>query len=269
MRNEIHLLLPIAGTLLGLVLSLALVRLRTLSLAGYSRKNYRVLETADLKIGLMFTLIAILAIASAPLLISLLTPAKTVIVPKKPLTPPDSGPIILKPPEPLDPNGLFNDARPSTPFNMPTLGTPKPVDDNLASPESDLTPNEVLSLYAAQATPDSVIRMIAQAQANSEEMPAPNDYVAYDRQPQAINIPRPVYPDICLKAGIGGTAVINVLLNKKGEVVKAMLLKSSGNPALDEAALEAARKARFTPAYQGDNPVSVWVSIPFSFRVSN
>jgi TonB family protein len=48
-------------------------------------------------------------------------------------------------------------------------------------------------------------------------------------------------------------------------VAEAQILKSSGNDALDEAALTAARQARFTPARQKDMPVKVWVSIPFNF----
>jgi len=268
MRNEIDILLPMAGTLFGLALSLLLVRLRTLPLAGYSRKSYRIIEIADLKTGLMLTLIGILSIASAPLLVSMLRPLKPgIVIQGPPSNPLDS--IIFRPPKPLDPNGLFNDAVLPSDNSTSTYGRPKPVDDNLASPESDLTPNEVLSLYSAKATPDSVIRMMAQARSDGEEMPAPNQYVAYDRRPQVLHIPQPSYPDICLKAGIDGTAVVNVLLNKRGEVVKVMLLKSSGNPALDEAALEAARQAMFTPAYQGDNPVCVWVSIPFVFKVKS
>jgi TonB family protein len=47
----------------------------------------------------------------------------------------------------------------------------------------------------------------------------------------------------------------------------AKIFKSSGNPMLDESALAAARKAKFTPAKQRDIFVRVRVNIPFEFKL--
>ncbi len=266
MSPHIHILLPLGGTLLGLGLALALVRIRALSLAGYSRQSYRAIEGFDLKTGLLLTMVVLLLMASAPLVAKLLQP-------RTPTTdiidiPIDTykGPINLPPPPPIDPDKARDFADLPAVTKAPTIGIPKPVPDAQASPEDDITPDDAVNLYARNATPDSVIRQMAQA--GKEELPGLGTYVAYDHEPKAIHIARPVYPDICLRAGAEGTVYVQILLNRKGEVVRVIVQRSSGNAALDEAALEAARLSRFTPAMQGDNPVSVWISMPFAFRLS-
>ncbi len=268
MSPYIETLLPLGGTLLGVSLALAMVRIRSLSVAGYSRQNYRAIEEFDLKTGLLLTMVVLLLAASAPLAAKLLEPQAPVsdIIDLPTDTP--KRPIVFPPPPPIDPNATNNLANVPAVAKAPTVGIPKPVEDHLARPEDDITPDEALNLYARNATPDSIIQRQVQTDKISDEWPEPGTFVPYDRQPQAIVLPKPVYPEICLRTGIEGMVVIQVLIDKKGEVVRALVQKTSGNPALDEAALEAARLSRFTPAMQGDIPVSVWVSIPFTFKVS-
>jgi protein TonB len=56
-----------------------------------------------------------------------------------------------------------------------------------------------------------------------------------------------------------------MLVDIDGSVREVKILKSSGNQMLDQSALAAARKSRFTPARQRDKFVRVWVSRPFKF----
>ncbi|MEJ2545608.1 MAG: energy transducer TonB, partial [Calditrichaceae bacterium] len=69
--------------------------------------------------------------------------------------------------------------------------------------------------------------------------------------------------DIAKNTGTTGLVVIRVLIDKKGNVEKAEILKSS--PMLDKAALDAAKKCKFEPAMQRDKYVKVWMAIPFNF----
>jgi protein TonB len=92
-------------------------------------------------------------------------------------------------------------------------------------------------------------------------------YYKVEVKPKPVNIPKAVYPELALKAGIEGTAVIKALVDVDGSIREVQILKSSGNPMLDEAALRAARLAQFTPARQRDQVVRVWVSIPVAFRL--
>jgi protein TonB len=50
-----------------------------------------------------------------------------------------------------------------------------------------------------------------------------------------------------------------------GRVGKVEIETSSGYDILDEAAVKAVRRWRFTPAKKGRRPVSAWVRIPVEF----
>lgn len=86
-------------------------------------------------------------------------------------------------------------------------------------------------------------------------------------KPNPINIPKPVYPDLARNAGIEGQCVVEALVDVDGSIIEARIIKSSGNQSLDAAAVEAAYKAKFTPAKQRDKAVRVWVSIPYRFTL--
>ncbi len=86
-------------------------------------------------------------------------------------------------------------------------------------------------------------------------------------KPQPVSIPTPVYPEMARNAGIEGQVVVKALVDVTGDVIEAEVMKSSGNQTLDAAAVEAAYKAKFTPAKQRDQPVRVYVSIPYRFTL--
>jgi TonB family protein len=86
-------------------------------------------------------------------------------------------------------------------------------------------------------------------------------------KPQPVDIPVPKYPEMARNAGIEGQTVVEALVNTDGSIGDARVLKSSGNQSLDASAVEAAMRARFTPAKQRDKAVRVWVSIPFRFTL--
>lgn len=73
------------------------------------------------------------------------------------------------------------------------------------------------------------------------------------------------YPPLLRDAGVGGTAKVWFYLSKTGELVKVELSSSSGHAPLDEAALRVARAFDFTPAYNRDEPVPVWVALDITF----
>lgn len=86
-------------------------------------------------------------------------------------------------------------------------------------------------------------------------------------RPTPVSVPVPDYPSTVRDAGIEGTAVVEALLDLDGSVMDARMLKSSGNQMLDASAVEAALKAKFTPAKQRDKAVRVWISIPYRFTL--
>ena len=75
------------------------------------------------------------------------------------------------------------------------------------------------------------------------------------------------YPPLLRGAGVGGTTIVYFFINETGEVESTRLSRSSGHPALDDAALRVADVYDFTPALNGSRIVPVWVSFPITFQV--
>ena len=92
-------------------------------------------------------------------------------------------------------------------------------------------------------------------------------FIPYDDPPQPLSSIRPVYPEIAQEAGIEGTVVVQVFVDKKGRVQDTLILKGIPNTGLDEAAVTAIKKTRFRPAKQRERAVGVWNSIPVNFRL--
>lgn len=75
------------------------------------------------------------------------------------------------------------------------------------------------------------------------------------------------YPTELREARIGGTVRVFFFVDADGTVGRTMVDRSSGNEALDEAALKVASVYRFSPALNKDKKVPVWVAFPLTFRV--
>jgi protein TonB len=73
------------------------------------------------------------------------------------------------------------------------------------------------------------------------------------------------YPPLLRDAGIGGDVNVWFFIDEGGKVIKTQVNTGSGYPALDEAAIKVAQVMRFSPAYNRDKKVQVWVSLPIKF----
>ena len=73
------------------------------------------------------------------------------------------------------------------------------------------------------------------------------------------------YPPLLRDAGIDGTATVWFFIDDEGAVRKALINRSSGYDALDQAALRVAREMEFTPAYNRDRRTAVWVALDVGF----
>jgi TonB family protein len=76
------------------------------------------------------------------------------------------------------------------------------------------------------------------------------------------------YPPLLRGAGIGGEAVIWFFIDEEGAVQDTRINRSSGHDALDQAALAVAGIMEFTPAYNRDVRVPVWIALPIRFEVT-
>ena len=85
--------------------------------------------------------------------------------------------------------------------------------------------------------------------------------------PQVVTYVTPDYPEIAKRAGVEGTVYVKILVSKQGKPLKAVVIKSDSK-VFDQSAINAAMKFVFTPAIQHENPVMVWVVVPFKFRLT-
>ncbi len=95
----------------------------------------------------------------------------------------------------------------------------------------------------------------------------PPDFVYTEKNPVIIHGVRPEYPALAIRAGIEGTVWVKIWVDKEGKAREVVVTKSDAE-IFNEAAISAAREFLFTPAYTNAGPVSVWVSMPFKFRLT-
>ena len=75
----------------------------------------------------------------------------------------------------------------------------------------------------------------------------------------------PIYPEIAKEAGIEGTVYIQFFIDEKGNVTEAYVQKGIPGTGLDEAALRAVKKSKWSPARQREKKVGVWQTVPVKF----
>lgn len=75
-----------------------------------------------------------------------------------------------------------------------------------------------------------------------------------------------LYPALLKDAGIGGRVMVWVYIDEEGTVGETRVQETSGYPSLDEAAMQALREAKFSPATNRGEPVPVWIALPVTFQ---
>jgi TonB family protein len=116
-----------------------------------------------------------------------------------------------------------------------------------------------------------VMLLSAPASGQDPEVEARPTFTPYTLKPElknAADVTREMmalYPPLLRDAGIGGSAVYWLFIDRTGEVRNVQLFRSSGYRELDEAAARVAHAMQFRPAQNRDRPVDVWVQIPVNF----
>jgi protein TonB len=76
---------------------------------------------------------------------------------------------------------------------------------------------------------------------------------------------RPEYPRSELQAGHEGTVYMEFLVTAEGTVAGSRLVRGSGFPALDQAALVSVSHCHFRPARKDGRPVQAWTNISYAW----
>jgi len=153
----------------------------------------------------------------------------------------------------------------------PSVGIPVPVPDAEVSPDATIASMEELSRQPSPVT-DLSGSGVGGGAVIEEDLKIddvePPEFVPFEKEPVPIKKIEPKYPELALRAGLEGNVYIKVWVDKEGKVRKAVVVKSDA-PIFEEAAKEAAMQWVFTPALMQNGPVSVWVVIPFRFRLAD
>ncbi|NQT26464.1 energy transducer TonB [candidate division KSB1 bacterium] len=75
------------------------------------------------------------------------------------------------------------------------------------------------------------------------------------------------YPELARLAGIEGRVLIAAEIDEASQILQTRIVKSMNFGGMDEAAEKAIRTVKWTPAYQRDQPVKVWIAIPVDFKL--
>lgn len=132
---------------------------------------------------------------------------------------------------------------------------------------------------ATEAAPPVSAPVLTPIVAAPIQTPSPAPAVAPDPRPVAaivpprydadyLHNPTPVYPPLSRRLGEEGKVVLRVEVGADGRARQIEIVRSTGSPRLDNAALDAVHQWRFQPARQGETPLGGWVQVPINFRLS-
>jgi TonB family protein len=82
---------------------------------------------------------------------------------------------------------------------------------------------------------------------------------------KAISKPAPPYPAIAKAARAQGTVTVQITVDEDGDVTAATAV--SGHPLLQQAAVQAARQAKFSPTFLSGQPVKISGVITYNFAL--
>lgn len=151
-----------------------------------------------------------------------------------------------------------------------------PPPEQIARPATPVVSDAVIDediTIASTTFEDNPIEMMqAPTTSASDDVSAAPTFTPMTVAPQLENQPEVQraltrnYPPILRDAGIGGRATVWFFIDENGRVVKTQLNESSGYEQLDQAAMQVAEVMQFSPAWNRDKKVQVWVSIPIAFE---
>lgn len=89
-----------------------------------------------------------------------------------------------------------------------------------------------------------------------------------EARPDYLKNPPPSYPEIARRKGQEGLVLLSVRVGSDGRPLSIEIRRSSNVSALDQAALKAVQKWRFSPAKLGSLSIESQVDVPIRFRLN-
>jgi Ca-activated chloride channel family protein len=153
----------------------------------------------------------------------------------------------------------------TTRASEPTAPPPKPVASPTPTPSPSAPPSSAASPAASKSTPPaSDTAKTSQSQTAKPIRDVP--FNAGVINGKAISLPKPQYPPNARTMRAEGLVTVEVLLDEEGKVLSAKAV--DGNAVLRQAAINAARLARFSPTLLAGQPVKVTGVITYKFTLA-
>ena len=157
---------------------------------------------------------------------------------------------------------------------QPVAAMPSTVGRAVPSPPQEAKPPEVKpekpahrELGEIKIPEPKLNRTIKQSeQSNNSPVTAPRQ-ARLDAPPRPKRNIRPDYPKGARQRGEQGDVVLEIRVNAEGSVDDVKVAISSGFAELDEAAVRAAKSAKFSPARSGHDPVASTARLKLSFKL--
>ncbi len=95
-----------------------------------------------------------------------------------------------------------------------------------------------------------------------------NGFVPYDVLPKVVHLEPPTYPVEAKAKNLQGTVFVDILINRKGQPMKAVVVKSD-NSIFNDPSITAAMNSKFTPLKRKGHLQKCWIVVPFKYALGN
>jgi protein TonB len=146
----------------------------------------------------------------------------------------------------------------------PAKATPAKVAASALKPSATAAPAPAAESAPAAEAPTPAGAASSAAAATPAAPPASADML-----PTAIDTPRPSYPLAARRKGWEGVVVLAIEVDLLGCPTAVTIKASSGHTALDDAAVDAARRWHFNPAQRNGKPTVSAVEVPVRFSLKD
>ena len=164
------------------------------------------------------------------------------------------------PPAPTAPAAA---APPATPVQEPASAAPAPS-ASASEPEPAPVPETQSAPVETEPTP-AAESAAPQPTVKSGDLVQPGPGV---RIPVLVSIDKPEYPPLARRMKVEGTVVLSLLVDERGRVLEVKLERGVQlNVGINEAAIAAARSAKFRPATKEGVPVKIWYQLTIPFKL--
>lgn len=231
---------------------------------GYGAVEIKSITHRAMSVSMLFSSSLIM---SAAVSLNVFAHPDRAVVPKEAKSGLESIEVVIPLPPPLSSGNVIPPVRSLDGFR-PKKGIPVPVPDADVDSMSTIVDQKLYVIgEPTDSRPGSGSTLWSGLRLFGDDDTRPKAFVERQVEPKIVLSVHPEYPVLALRTGLTGTVHVNMWVDKQGKVREATVVKSD-NALFDSAAVTAARKWVFTPALMNNGPVSVWVTVPFRFRIS-